>query len=168
VFRWLYQRHQMRKPYLLISGAWLVHAIAWFMPVIKEGVTFPNGLPGWEAFRAAASAVWPYENIEFEARYYAVLATISAVTTPLFIFGSVWVVLRGSHALRRASAWVATFAFILNAHWYVLFGSDRRDLRTGYFLWWWSFLLVGIGLFLLSRQTTESASMPSAKAQVPG
>jgi hypothetical protein len=111
--------------------------------------------------------VRPYENNEFDAWYYAVLATISAVTTPLFIFGSVWVVLRGTRALRRISAWVATFAFIFNVHWYVLFGSIRKDLRIGYFLWWLSFLLVALGLFALSRQTTDKASMPSAKSQVP-
>jgi len=156
----------MRKPYLLIIGAWLVHTVAWFLPVLKEGVTFPHGLLGWEAFRVAASAVWPYENIEFEARYYAVLATISAVTTPLFIFSSVWVVLRGTRALRHVSAWVATIAFIFNVHWYVLFGSDRKNLRIGYFLWWLSFLLVALGLFALSRQTTDNTLTPSAKSQV--
>jgi hypothetical protein len=145
----------MRKPYLLISGAWLVHAVAWFLPVIKGGVTFPHGLPGWEAFRTAASPGWPYENTEFEAWYYAVLASISAVTTTLFIFGSVWVVLRGSRALWRVSAWVATVAFIVNSHWYVLFGSDRKDLRIGYFLWWFSFLFVGLGLFGLSTRRAD-------------
>jgi hypothetical protein len=104
-------------------------------------VTFPHGLPGWEAFRVAASSVWPYsvfpcQRVTADTWYYAVLSTISAVTTPLFILGSVWVVTRGSGTLRRASAWIATSAFIVNAHWYVLNGSDRKDLRIGYFLWW--------------------------------
>ena len=157
----------MQKAYLLISCAWLLHAVAWFLPVIKDGVTFPHGLPGWQAFRVAASAVWPYEGIHFDAWYYAILSTISAVTTPLFILGSVSVVLRATHLLCRASAWTATFAFIVNAHWYVDFGSDRKDLRIGYFLWWLSFLLVALGLFALSRQATDNASRPPAKPQVP-
>jgi hypothetical protein len=97
--------------------------------------------------------VWPYEG--FKSGDYPVLSAISAVTTPLFIFGSLWVVSRGSSTLRRASAWVATFAFIVNAHWYVLFGSDRKDLRIGYFLWWFSFLFVGLGLFDLSTRRAD-------------
>ena len=142
----------MRRSHLLISVAWLIHAIAWFLPVVKGGMTFPHGLPGWEAFRVAACAVWPYEGFKTD---HAVLSTMSAVTAPLFILGSVWVVSHGSSTLRRVSAWVATFAFIVNAHWYVLFGSDRKDLRIGYFLWWFSFLLVGLGLFDLSTGKAE-------------
>lgn len=41
--------------------------------------------------------------------------------------------LRGTRVLRRASAWTATLAFIVNSHWYVLSGSDRKDFRVGYF-----------------------------------
>ena len=145
----------MRRPHLLISAGWLLHALAWFLPVFKGGVTFPHGLPGWQAFRVAASHVWPYEGIKSEEWYYAVLSTISAVTTPLFILGSVWVVSHGSSTLRRASAWIATSAFIVNAHWYALFGSDRKDFRIGYFLWWFSFLLVGLGLFGLSTRRAD-------------
>ena len=79
------------------------------------------------------------------------LFTISTLTTLLFIPGSVWAVLGGSRA-RRASAWVATLSFVVNAHWYVLYGgSARQDLRIGFFLWWLSFLLVALGLFDLSR-----------------
>lgn len=159
----------MRRPYLLICAAWLFHAFAWFLPVVRDGVTFPHGLPGWQAFRAAASDVWPYEIFHAEPwSYYAILSTISAVTVPLFILGSVWVVFRGTRVLHRASAWVATFAFLVNAHWFVLYPSDRRNFRIGYFLWWFSFLLVALGLFALSRQTSDNASMPSAEAQVPG
>ncbi len=146
----------MRRPQLLISGAWLLHAVAWFLPVVKGEVTFPHGLPGWEAFRVAACAVWPYEGITIDKWYNVVLITVSAVTTPLFILGSVWVVSRGSRALHRASAWIATSAFIVNAHWYVLFGSERKDLRIGYFLWWLSFLFVALGLFDLSRPKADN------------
>jgi hypothetical protein len=120
---------------------------AWFLPVVKGGVRLPKGLPGWEAFRVASSAVWPYERIKFDTWYEAVLATVSAVTTLIFIFGSPWVVLRGSRSLWRASAWGAAAAFMVNSHWYVLFGSDRSDLRIGYFLWWFCFILLAIGLF---------------------
>jgi len=138
---------KMRRAHLLIFAAWLFHAAAWFLPIVK-GAASPNWLPGWEAFRAAFSAVWPYEGINFTG-YGAVPATASAVATILFILGSPLVVLRGPHSL-RASALAAATAFVVNAHWYVLSGSDRSDLRIGYFLWWFSFLLLATGLLDLA------------------
>jgi hypothetical protein len=148
----------MKRPHLLISCAWLLHSAAWLLPVDKDGVKLPKGLPGWQAFRYAASAVWPIDGVKFDAWYYAVLATMSALTTLLFLFGSPWVVLRGTRSLCRVSAWAAATAFIVNAHWYVLYGSDRSDLRLGYFLWWLSFALIAIGLFDLvgSHRAHES------------
>ena len=140
----------MKKPTPLIWAAWLTHAAAWFLPVTREGTNFPDGLPGWQAFRVAFGAVWPYRDIEFEHWYHAMLATMSAVSTPLFILGSVWVVWFGSRAVRRVSAWVAASAFVINAHWcvFVFLGADPKDLKIGYFLWWFSFLLLAIGLFM--------------------
>ncbi len=154
----------MKRPHLVILGAWLVHAAAWFLPVTKDGVTLPDGLPGWQAFRVAFTAVWPYETFNFDTWYTAVLATASAVTTLLFLFGSPWVVWRGSPSLSRASAWVAAVAFVLNVYWYFLFWSDRSDLRIGYFLWWLSFVFLAIGLFDLAGRdkTDESRERPLA------
>jgi len=148
----------MKRPHLLISCAWLLHAAAWLLPVVKGGAKLPERLPGWEAFRYASSAVWPIEGENFDTWYYAVLATVSSVTTLLFIFGSPWAVLRGSLSLWRATAWAAATAFVVNAHWYVLYGSDRSDLRIGYFLWWLSFVLLALGLFDLagSHRADES------------
>src|SRR3974377_1810408 len=166
----------MRRHRLLIWAALLVFAAAWFLPVVKEGFTLPQGLPGWQAFRVAASPVWPLVDVSIDKWYKAVLFTLSDVTTLLFIPGSVWAVWSGSRALRQASAWVAASAFFVNAHWYVFYGgfapggvaasafvvnahwyvlyggSARADLRVGYFLWWLSFLLVALGLFDLSRR----------------
>jgi hypothetical protein len=142
----------VKRPQLLISLAWLLHAVAWFLPVVKDMATFPRWLPGWGAFRYAASAVWPVDDSKFGTWYYAVLATVSSVTTLLFIFGSPWAVLRGSLSLWRATAWAAATALVVNAHWYVLSGSDRSDLRIGYVLWWFSFPLLAIGLFDLAER----------------
>ena len=144
----------MRIQRLLIWAAWLAYVAAWFLPVVKEGVTLPDGLPGWQAFRVAASAVWPLADVTIDTWYKAVLFTISAVTTLLFFPGSGWALWSGSRALRRAFAWVATCAFVVNAHWCVLYGSSARsDLRIGYFLWWLAFLLLALGLFDLSRRS---------------
>jgi len=137
----------MKKVHLLIAAAFLVHAVAWLLPVVKEGVTLPGGLPGWQAFEMAACEV---NKGKIDPWYFVVLSTISAVTTILFVLGAGWVVAIRSRILRRVSAWIAACAFIINAHWVLWFGPDRFNLRVGYFLWWASFLLLAIGLFLLS------------------
>jgi len=120
--------------------------------IVKEGVTLPGGLPGWQAFRVATCAVWSCAAISIDKWYKTALFITSAVTTLLFVPGSELAVWGGSRALRRASTWIATLAFVVNVHWYVLYGgSARQDLRIGYFLWWLSFLLLALGLFDLSR-----------------
>jgi hypothetical protein len=167
----------MKKPTALIWAAWLIQGVAWFLPVIGEGTNLPDGLPGWQAFRVASGAIWPYRrDIAFEHWYNAVLATIGAASTLLFIPGSVWVVWFGSRTVRRVSAWIAASAFVINAHWYVFvfFGPDPNDLKIGYFLWWLSFLLLAWGLFGLSGAkahvlpTSPSSRVSEAKSQSPG
>jgi hypothetical protein len=139
---------KIRRPDLLIAGAWLLNGAAWFLPVVK-GVAGGeiNPITGWQAFLMASSAV----GGSLGTWYDAVLATLSVVTT-LFFIVSLWVVLRGSHSLRRACAWVAAAAFLFNAHWYVRLSPNSlvSDLGIGYFLWWWSFVLLAIGLFDLA------------------
>jgi len=96
--------------------------------------------------------------------WYTVLTIASAATTILFIVGSPLAVWWGSRSVRRSCAWVAITAFVVNAHWYVLAGSDRKALSVGYFLWWFSFSLLAVGLFGISsdgtagqcRQVTQS------------
>jgi hypothetical protein len=141
----------MKKPNPLILTAWVVHVVAWFLPAIKAH-DFQPPLPGWKAFRLASCAILPCEGIEFEKPYQAVLSAVSVVTTLFFVLWSPWAVLRGSRSLRRFSAWAAAAAFVFNIHWIVIFGSQRSELAIGYFLWWISFLLLAIGLFL-SRDT---------------
>jgi len=134
----------MRKVHLLIAAAFLVHAVAWLLRVVKDGVTLPDGLPGWQAFQMAALEL---NKVKIDRWYFVVLSTTSALTTILFVLGAGWVVAIRSRILRRVSAWIAACAFIINAHWVLWFGDD---LRVGYFLWWASFLLLAIGLLLLS------------------
>ena len=147
----------MRRAYLLISGAWVVHAVAWFLPAIDDGVRFPDGLPGWQAFRTALSPVWPY-GATFSA-IESVAATLSAVTTIFFILISPWIVWRGSYAARRVGAWIAAASFILDAHWYLFYGRNSSGLQIGYFLWWFSFLLLAIGLFDLAGRRGAASNV---------
>jgi hypothetical protein len=142
----------MKKPSLLILAAWALHVAAWFLPTLKAQDVRP-AIPGWEATRLAACAIWPCGDIQFQTVHHAVLATMSVVTTLLFVLCSPWVVLRGSQSLRRWSAWVAAAAFVFNMHWIVIFGPQRSQLAVGYFVWLLSFLLLAVGLFVSSSDT---------------
>jgi hypothetical protein len=128
-----------------------MYLVAWVLPVVKDGATLPEGLPGWQAFRVAASPIWPYGDVGLDSWYGALLATASAGTNLLMI-GLVWLASRVLPRLHRIGAGAALAAFIVNAHWFVLM-DDRAALRPGYFLWWFSFLVVGYSLFRLSRRT---------------
>jgi hypothetical protein len=138
------EMHHKINPSVL--AAWVLHLAAWFLPVVKAQ-DIRGAVVGWKAFRLAACGVWPCGDVEFQARIYAVLATISVITTVLFVLFSPWVVLWGSRTVQKCSAWFAAAAFVFNTHWIVIFGDQRSLLTIGYFLWWVSFLLLAIGLF---------------------
>lgn len=152
----------MRKSSLLIFGAWLVHAASWFLPTFRIGKL--DQLPGWEAF-LVVSRLFSSPKDSFDNWYSAVLAVLSIVTTVLLVVGSPWVVFRRSRSVLRASAWAAAAAFVINAGWFILPGSDRSDLRAGYFLWWLSFALLAAGLFVSAAepaQRQEATPLPTA------
>jgi hypothetical protein len=144
----------MRRPHLLISVAWLLNGVAWFLPVVRGvgGGEIGPPITGVGAFGMAASAIWPGQFVG--TGYEAVLASLSVLTTLFFIVGSPWAVLRGTRSLRRVSAWVAAAAFLFNAHWYIRLRPDGwiSDLGIGYFLWWMSFAVLAVGLFDLDRR----------------
>lgn len=148
----------MKKPRVLIAAALLVHALAWFLPVVREGVTLPHGLPGWQAFRVAACAVWPYDGFKIDGWFGITLSTLSAATTVLFVLGAAWVITVRAAKLSRVYAWIAVGCFLVDAYWILTFGSDWLDLRVGYYLWWASFLLLAIALFRLSRALERAGS----------
>jgi hypothetical protein len=150
---------EIRRPYLLIWGAWLLNGAAWFLPVVKGvlggGI---DPITGWRAFILAAYAV--------PRAWGNLLATLSVVTTLFFIGGSLWAVFRGNPLFCRLSAWVATAAFLFNAHWYLRLSPNGwiSNLGIGYFLWWWSFALLAIGLFDLAGENNAVASTRTALA----
>jgi hypothetical protein len=53
--------------------------------------------------------------------------------------GGVTLATRRGGRVRRSAAVASALAFLVNAYWLVLF-EDRKDLRPGYYLWWFSFL----------------------------
>ncbi len=148
----------MRRHPLLWS-TWTAYAAAWLLPVIKDGVTLPDGLPGWQAFRVAFAPVWPYEGVEYQASYFAVLAVLSALSNLAMLCSPLSLVSR----LRRyvsALGWAALGAFLVDAHWFVLgLGDDDwTDLRIGYFLWWGSFLALAITILVMMRRGVQESS----------
>jgi hypothetical protein len=133
--------------------AWSVFALAWVVPVHKDGITLPQGLPGWEAFRLAAAAVWPYEGVDYKTWWDATLATLSAATN-FVMLGSLWVAQRGQGP-RRPIAVAALVAFVINTQWLFL-RTEWVDLRAGYYLWWLSFLVVS---FISLKRAVPAASL---------
>jgi hypothetical protein len=141
----------MRQTNLVILAAWIIHAVAWFLPTVRVQ-DYNMEIAGWKAFRFASCAVWPCVDVQFQTLHHAVLATISAITTVLFVSCSPWVVLRGSRRVRKASAWIAGGAFLFNTHWIAIFGDKRSELAIGYYAWWISFFLLALGLMLSVRE----------------
>ncbi len=145
----------MRRHPLLWS-TWTAYAAAW---LLKDGVTLPDGLPGWQALRVAFAPVWPYEGVEYQAWYVAALAVLSALSNLAMLCSALSLV---SRLRRYASAfgWAALGAFLVDAHWFVLgLGNDDwTDLRIGYFLWWSSFLSLAMTILVMTRRGVQGAS----------
>jgi len=136
------------------------YAVAWALPVIKGGVTLPEGLPGWQAFRVAASPVWPYDDFRYDTWYAASLAVASAATN-LLMLATPWLVVRRERSLHRLGALTTAAAFLVNAHWLALH-DGREDLRAGYYLWWFSFL--GMAWLLWRSDRTAGTAAERAAA----
>ena len=125
-----------------------MHAVSWFLPALRGGEGPGNAaVPGWEAFLFVATSLVPDRARFFDPSYRMLLVALSVLSTVLFVLASPWIIWRGSRRLRRASAWAAVAGFVINVQWYVISLSNKPDLGVGYFLWWWSFALLAIGLF---------------------
>ena len=148
----------MRLPRAWIALAWIAYCAAWALPVHADGVRLPASLPGWQAFRLAASPLWPYEGTSFssfDTWYGAVLSALSA-STNIVMLASVWVIARSKPSLLLLLSWACLASFLVNAHWW-LFDMEKslEDLRSGYWVWWCSFLAVGAGAIWLRHQVRE-------------
>ena len=141
----------MRAPLRWIVVAWVVYLAAWVLPVHEDGVELPEGVPGWQAFRIAASPVWPLEGISFERWSEAILSALSAGTN-LVMLASVWTVLRRSRRSLRMVGWASLVAFVIDSQWWVLEPKEISNLRIGYYLWWLAFLLLGVSALKLTKE----------------
>jgi hypothetical protein len=142
----------MTKRYLVITTAWLIHVASWFLPTVKGflGSRLDHGIAGWEVFLSQTCALRPCGVASADPWYGTAISIAGVTTTVLFVLGSPWIVWRGSRNLRRAAAFVAGAAFVVNSQWYVFYAPVKSDLGVGYFLWCSSFGLLAIGLSFLA------------------
>lgn len=135
----------------------LVYVVAWFVPVIKGGTTLAEGgFPGGEAFVVSLMAPW---NKGAGPRD-ALLPFLSALTNLLVPLTWYWVS-RGLGTLPRYLPRLLVGAVVVNASWMVMGGTERADLRPGYYLWFLGFVLLTVAAFR-ARATSEADSAPAA------
>lgn len=120
---------------LVVAGC--AYLLSWFLPVT-------DGFPGWQAFRAALSPIWPVDTYGIRGPYYAAFSVASAFTNVVFVALLVDVATRRRLSLRTTVS-ILVVATGLNLFWLIVTGDDRADLRIGYYLWVCSFLLLIVG-----------------------
>jgi hypothetical protein len=132
----------MSAPHVTLLAAVVANVLGWLLPVVYDD-------RGWQAFRVALSPFWPYEDFRIEPGPLLVLSVASALTNVLFVALAVVLVLRAHRA--RAILWAAAAATLLNLHWPISMGDERRLLESGYFIWVSSFALLALAAFLTLR-----------------
>lgn len=134
------------------AALWLA---SWFLPVLED-------VRGWQAFRYALSAIWPYRGHSM-AGEEAIPQMLSAATNVAFI------ILVAHVALDRVTRpgffiRVAIACFILNLYWLVqlLRRGEAGDLLAGYYAWIVAFaLLIVSGLSIHRTSKTPTAGTPA-------
>jgi hypothetical protein len=154
----------MTRPTATVSAAWFIHAVAWFVPVHKYGVCLPRGVPGWEAFRIALSPLWPYEGSGWSGPWYGNVVISASALTNVIMLASLVIALQKVDELQRVAGWAAIGACVLNSYWWVA-DKDRVDLRIGYYLWWLSFLVLGLGLLTTVRKRQRLLDVASGRTR---
>jgi hypothetical protein len=125
-----------------LFAAIVANALGWVLPVVYDD-------RGWKAFRVALSPLWPYESFDIDPGLLLVLSVASALTNVLFVALVLVLVLRETKA--KAVLWAAAGATLLNLHWPISMGDERRLLESGYFIWVCSFALLALAAFLAAR-----------------
>lgn len=129
----------MNAARVTLLAAIVANVLGWILPVVYDD-------RGWQAFRVALSPLWPYEDFRIEPGLLLVLSIASALTNVLFVVLATLLVLREASA--KAVVWAAAGATLLNLHWAISMGDERRLLESGYFVWVCSFALLALAAFL--------------------
>ncbi len=143
--------HLEKRVPTVVAAAWVIFAVAWFLPVYQGGQTLSDGtIPGLQAFRVALGD----SELGWQVRSVPIL---TALSNGLLLVSVVLFLRRTSDTPPQWLAWSFLVATLLNTMWIFLSGSVW-DLRIGYWLWLLSFALVTVGLFGLRRDAEAELS----------
>jgi hypothetical protein len=131
----------MDAPRAALLAAVVANVLGWVLPAAMD-------VRGWEAFILALSPLWSFGDFADQPVWFLLLIVTSALTNVLFIVLA-GLLLRGRK--REAVLWIAAAATLLDLHWVVTLGADRRYLAPGYFIWIASFALLALSAFLALR-----------------
>ena len=115
----------------------VAHALGWALPVMDD-------YRGFHAFRVALSPLWPYEQFHIPSGRLVYLSVASALTNLVFAVVAI-AALAGAVQTRsrqRAAVWLVGASTLLNLHWPISMGDSAGDLRSGYYVWIASFVLL--------------------------
>ena len=132
----------MKASRAVLVAAVAANVLGWVLPAAQDH-------RGWSAFVVALSPLWSAGNFEGEPLWLLLLMVGSALTNFLFVALSV-ALLRGGAP--KVVLWAAAAATVLDLHWVITMGSDRRYLEPGYFIWVCSFALLALAAFLAVRR----------------
>jgi hypothetical protein len=124
-----------------LLAAVVANALGWVLSAAMD-------IRGWEAFTLAMSPLWSSDDFGGEPTWMLVLMVASAFTNVLFI-GLAGLLLRAGTP--KVVLWTSAAATLLNLHWVITLGADRRYLASGYFIWICSFALLALSAFLVLR-----------------
>ena len=143
----------MDAPRATLLAAVVANVLGWLLTAAMD-------VRGWEAFVLALSPLWSFGDFADQPVWFLILIVASALTNVLFIALAA-LLLRGRSP--KAVLWTAAAATVLNLHWVVTLGADRRYLASGYFIWVCSFALLAFAAYLQPVERAP-ASAPSASS----
>jgi hypothetical protein len=136
------------RPEHLLYFTWAMYVASWFLPLWDASL--PEMLPGWEAFKYSFGVL---QRRRIRANYVTSFETSMSLLggmSNFLMLGSIVFLFTRDSGLALAYAGAAALAFGINA-WWLTYASetdkelvDWKNWQPGYFLWWFSFLLLAI------------------------
>jgi hypothetical protein len=146
----------MKVSSVVMGIGWFLYTASWLFPVDKYGTTLSEGrLPGWEAFLTALFPVGSSASLAIK------VWMVSSALTNFIMLSSLGILGTRSDGFKRVQPWLLVLAGILNTGWLILFGSERADLRAGYYLWCVSFFVIAVGCFLKNQRLRKNPVIAS-------